>query len=152
MPSLRAIAAQPGSAPQRLRRLFDTMIAVKRQRAAEDPDLFAAYRTLAADTQSVVVAYIDELISVAAMIIQSGIEEGTFRANDPVAAARAILSATSRFTHPAHAAEWTDPSIDTVYNDVWQMLMDGLRVAKTPDEAQHRPPPVERSATRKQKR
>src|SRR3974390_930309 len=31
MPSLRAIAAQPGPAPQRLRRLFDGMIEVKRR-------------------------------------------------------------------------------------------------------------------------
>jgi len=33
MPPLRAIAALPGPAPQRLRRLFDALIAVKRRRA-----------------------------------------------------------------------------------------------------------------------
>src|SRR5262249_40746684 len=54
MPALRAIVARPGSAPARLRRLFDALIEVKRRRAAEDPELFAAYRTLAADAQSVV--------------------------------------------------------------------------------------------------
>jgi hypothetical protein len=32
----------------------DALIEVKRRRAAEDPELFAAYRTLAADAQSVV--------------------------------------------------------------------------------------------------
>ena len=36
MPPLRTVAAQPGPAPQRLRRLMDAMIAVKRRRAAED--------------------------------------------------------------------------------------------------------------------
>jgi hypothetical protein len=64
------------------------------------------------------------------MVIRSGVKEGTFRAADPVAAARAVLFATSRFHHPAHAAEWVDPGIDAAYNDVWQMLMDGLRIAK----------------------
>ena len=44
IPPLRAIASQPGSAPQRLRRLIDALIAVKRRRATEDPELFAAYR------------------------------------------------------------------------------------------------------------
>src|SRR3984885_10379538 len=62
MPPLRAIAAQRGSAPKRLRQLVDALIAVKRRRAADDPELFAAYRTLAADAQSVVDAHVDELV------------------------------------------------------------------------------------------
>ena len=134
MPPLRAIAAQPGPAPQRLRRLFDALIAVKRRRAADDPELFAAYRTLAADAQSVVAAHVDELVGLAATVIRSGVKEGTFRTVDPVAAGRAVLVATSRFHHPAHAAEWADPAIDAAYNDVWQLLMDGLCVAKSPLE------------------
>jgi hypothetical protein len=89
----------------------------------------APYRTLAADAQFVAAAHIEELVGLAAMIIRSGVKEGTFRADDPVAAGRAVLFATSRFHHPAHAAEWIDPAIDTAYNDVWQLLMNGLRVA-----------------------
>src|SRR5882672_11140493 len=54
LPPLRAIAAKPGSAPKRLRQLFDALIAAKRRKAAQDPELFAAFRTLAADAQSVV--------------------------------------------------------------------------------------------------
>ena len=132
MPPLRAIATLAGPAPERLRRLFDTLIAVKRHRAADDPELFAAYRTLAADAKSVAAAHVDELVGLAAMVIRSGMEEGTFRTVDPVAAGRAVLAATSRFHHPAHAAEWVDPAIDAAYSDVWQMLMDGLCVAKSP--------------------
>jgi AcrR family transcriptional regulator len=130
MPPLRTIAAQPGPAPKRLRRLFDTLIAVKHRRAAEDPEMFAAYRTLAAHAQSAAAAHIDELVGLAAMIIRAGVKEGTFRNVDPVAAGRAMLFATSRFHHPAHAAEWADPAIDATYNDVWKLLMNGLGVAK----------------------
>jgi AcrR family transcriptional regulator len=130
MPPLRVIAALPGPAPQRLRQLFDTLIAVKRRRAADDPELFAAYRTLAADAQSVAIAHVDELVGLGAKIIHSGVKEGTFRTDDPVAASRAVLLATSRFHHPAHAAEWLDPAIDAAYDNVWRLLMDGLRVAK----------------------
>ena len=126
MPPLRAIAAQRGSAPKRLRQLVDALIAVKRSRAADDPELFAAYRTLAAEAQSVVDAHVHELIGLAATVIRSGVKESTFRTVDPVAAGRAILFATSRFHHPVHAAEWGDPDIDATYNDVWRMLMDGL--------------------------
>ena len=131
MPPLRAIANGPGPAPQRLRRLIDALIGVKRRRAADDPELFAAYRTLSADAQSIVAAHIEELVGLAAMVIRSGVKEGTFRTVDPAAAGRAVLFATSRFHHPAHAAEWVDPAIDAAYNDVWQLLMNGLRVAKS---------------------
>src|SRR5258707_1145713 len=60
MPPLRVVVAQPGPAPQRLRQLFDALIAVKRLRATEDPEVFAAYTTLAADAQSIVAAYVDD--------------------------------------------------------------------------------------------
>jgi AcrR family transcriptional regulator len=126
---LRAIAAQSGPAPKRLRRLFDALIALKRRRAADDPELFAAYRTLAVDAESVVAAHLDELVALAATVIRAGVKEGTFRTVDPVATARAILLATSKFHHPAHAAEWTDPTIDAAYNDIWRLLMNGLRKA-----------------------
>ncbi|HRI51160.1 MAG TPA: TetR family transcriptional regulator [Pseudomonadota bacterium] len=129
MPSLRTIAAQPGPAPQRLRQLLDALIAVKRRRAAADPELFATYLTLAADAKPVIAAHVEELVALAAAVIRSGVAEGTFRAIDPVAAGRAVLLATSRFHHPAHAAEWLDPAIDASYNDVWQLLMDGLYVS-----------------------
>jgi AcrR family transcriptional regulator len=132
MTPLRAIAALTAPAPERLRRLFDTLIGVKRQRAADDPELFAAYRTLAAGAKSVAAAHVDELVELAATVIRSGVEEGTFRTVDPVAAGRAVLIATSRFHHPAHAPEWVDPAIDAAYDDVWRMLMDGLCVAKSP--------------------
>src|SRR5262249_47265846 len=79
MPPLRTIVAQFGPAPERLRKLLDALIAVKRRRAADDPELFTAYRTLAADAKSVVAAHIDELVGLVAKVIASGVEEGTFR-------------------------------------------------------------------------
>ncbi|AGA29790.1 TetR family transcriptional regulator [Singulisphaera acidiphila] len=126
MPPLRAIVAQPGPAPQRLRKLVDALIAVKRRRAADDSELFTAYRALAADAKSVVAAHVDEMINLVATVIGSGVKDGTFRTVDPVAMGRAVLVATSKFHHPAHAAEWGDPAIDAAFNDVWQLLMDGL--------------------------
>ncbi len=55
--------------------------------------------------------------------------DGTFREVDPVTAGRAVLSATCWFHHPAHAAEWGDPTIGAAYDDVWRLLMDGLGVS-----------------------
>jgi AcrR family transcriptional regulator len=127
MPPLRAIAARRGPAPKRLRRLFDALIAAKRRRSAGDPELFAAYRALAADARSAAGVHVEEVVSLAAGIVRAGIEDGTFRKVDPVTAARAVLMATSRFHHPAHAADWSDPASDAAYDDVWTLLMAGLR-------------------------
>jgi AcrR family transcriptional regulator len=126
MPPLRAIVAERGPAHKRLRKQIDALIAVKRRRATDDTELFTAYRTLAADAKSVIAAHVEEMINLVAKIIASGVEEGTFRTVDPVAMGRAVLVATSKFHHPAHAAEWGDPAIDAAYEDVWQLLMDGL--------------------------
>lgn len=127
MRALRAIAAQPGPAPQRLRQLVDALIAGKRRWAADDPELFLAYRTLAADAKSAAAVHVDELVGLAGTIIEAGIHDGTFRAVDPIATGRAILVATSKFHHPAHAHEWVDAALDATYEDVWSLLMDGLR-------------------------
>ena len=132
MPPLRAIVAGPGPAPERLRSLFDTLRARKRRWATDDPELFSAYRTLAADARAVTEAHVDEVVALAATVVRAGIAEGTFRAVDPTAAARAVLVATSRYHHPAHAAEWADPAADVSYDDVWDIVMNGLRAPGAP--------------------
>lgn len=130
MPSLRAIAESSGPAPKRLRKLLDALIAVKRRRAADDPELFTAFRTLAAGAESVTTAHVDELVSLMASVVRAGVKEGTFRKVDAVATGRALLLATLRFHHPAHASEWKQPNIDAELDDLWRLLMRGLVVAK----------------------
>lgn len=132
MAPLRAAATSTGAAPDRLRTLIETLIAAKRRRAAEDPELFAAYRTLAAGAQTVVAEHVAELVRLTAEVVASGVEEGAFRAVDPATAGRAVLDATSRFHHPAHAAEWSDPRVDANFREVWRLVMGGLLAADRP--------------------
>ncbi|MDQ2665746.1 MAG: TetR family transcriptional regulator [Gemmatimonadota bacterium] len=130
MAPLRAIADAPGPAPRNLRRFMDTLIAVKRHRASGDPELFAAYRTLAAGAESITTAHVDELVALVASMIRAGVKDGAFRKVNSVTTARAVLLATMRFHHPAHAAEWSNPVIDAEFDDVWRLLMRGLAVPK----------------------
>lgn len=130
MSPLRAIVASTGPAPKRLRKLFDALIAIKRRRAADDPELFSAFRTLASETRSVASSHVDELVSLTATVIRSGVNDGTFRKVDPATAGRAVLFATVRFHHPAHAGEWKDPGADAAFESVWKLLMSGLCVPK----------------------
>lgn len=109
MPPLRAIAALPGPAPQRLRRLFDALIAVKRHRATDDPELFSAYRTLAADAQSVAAAHLEKLVGLARCCSRH--PGSTTRPTPPCGSTRLSRRRT---------------------NEVWQLLTDGLCAATSP--------------------
>lgn len=131
MPPLKAVTAEVGPAPGRLRRWLDLLVAAKRSRAADDPELFAAYVALAAQARDVVRAHVDELAGQATGIIAEGVAGGEFTADDPARAARAVLHATSRFHHPAHAPEWSEPGIDAALDGVWDLLLSGLRARST---------------------
>ena len=139
MPPLEAVAAQGGSAPKRLRRWLDLLIATKRRQAADDPELFAAYYALASQARDVVRIHVDALAGQAARIIADGVARGEFVAANPAAAGRAILYATSRFHHPAHAAEWSDPGIDDALSEVWRLLAKGLGAGMPATKLNRRP-------------
>ncbi|MGP0064112.1 MAG: TetR family transcriptional regulator [Isosphaeraceae bacterium] len=126
MPPLETVANGEGPAPERLRLWLDRLIAAKRSRATDDPELFAAYYALATRSRRVVQAHIESLVALAARIIADGVSDGEFAADDPVAAGRALLYATTRFHNPAHAAEWSDPDFDRILDDVWNLLIRGL--------------------------
>jgi AcrR family transcriptional regulator len=126
MPPLEAVAAEEGPTPERLRRWLDLLIAGKRKRVADDPELFAAYHSLVAQARELVQAHVDALTGQAAKIIGDGVARGEFACEDPAATARAVLSATSRFHNPAHASEWSDPAIDERFDEVWGLLLRGL--------------------------
>jgi AcrR family transcriptional regulator len=126
MPPLEAVAAEEGPAQGQLRRWLDLLIAIKRKRATDDPELFSAYHALAAQARDVVQAHINALVAQAAGIIAAGVAAGEFDTAEPAAAGRAILYATSRFHNPAHSGEWSDPTINDRLDDVWNLLMRGL--------------------------
>jgi AcrR family transcriptional regulator len=96
------------------RRWLDTLIATKRARALEDPELFATYVALAAESGDVVQRHVDHLIAQLAAIVG---DERT---------ARAIFIATARFHDPRHAATWGDPGIDEDFEGVWALLAQAI--------------------------
>src|SRR5512132_1759318 len=58
---LQHVAAADGPALQRLRRWLELLIAPKRTRARADPELFATYTTLVAQSRRVVRTHVDPL-------------------------------------------------------------------------------------------
>jgi AcrR family transcriptional regulator len=130
---LAAVAAEPGPAPQRLRRWLDQLVASKRGLALDDPELFATYMALVAESREVVEAHVETLAAQVAQIVAAGVERGEFAATDPATAARAVLDATARFHHPAHAAEWSAPANQESYERVRALVLTGLGAHDTGD-------------------
>jgi AcrR family transcriptional regulator len=124
---LEAVATTGDPPPERLRAWLDLLIASKRGQALEDPELFATYTTLAAQSREVVIAHVDELVRQLATIIADGMAAGDFAPGDPATAARAVFDATGRFHNPAHAAAWSEPGIDEAFEGVWALVLAGLR-------------------------
>ena len=123
---LEAIATESAPASDRLGRWLDLLVESKRSRALADPELFATYVGLAADARGVVKAHVETLVGQLARIISDGVAEGAFQASDAKVAARAVFDATGRFHNPAHAAEWSDPSVAAAYEGVRDLVLAGL--------------------------
>ena len=122
---LEHITGETGPAAGRLHRWLIELIDIKHGYAREDPELFDTYALIDKDAPEVVREHIAALTTQLDRILADGVEAGEFHAS-----ARddgmAIWDATTRFHHPAHRAEWTDPRIGKHFEAVWQLILRGL--------------------------
>ncbi len=123
---LQKIAEGPEPAPVRLEHWLRTMIAIKHKKVCEDPEMFATYLALAQEACKVVRAHKDGLVDQIAHILSDGVKQGVFEVADAKASARALFDATSRFHHPAHAEEWSDPVQAARIDALLALLLRGL--------------------------
>jgi len=123
---LEQYAAADGPAPQRMRLWFDALRLAKRRKVLDDPEVFAAYSELGAESRAVIARHIDVLLEQLGRIIADGVARGEFEAADPAVAARAVLDATMRFHKPAYAAEWVKPDDAAAFDGVWSLILRGL--------------------------
>ncbi len=123
---LAAVVAEGTPAPERLRRWFDVLMQTKRKMLRDDPELFATYNQLTAEAREVVGAHVETLKAHLVQIIKDGVARGEFSVADPLVAGRAVFHATTRFHNPVHAAEWSNPEIDSYFDGVWAFVLAGL--------------------------
>jgi AcrR family transcriptional regulator len=124
---LRTIAETEGPATERLRRWLDTLIATKRRKVNAEAEMLATYRALIHEAKGAVAAHVAELSGQLGRIIAEGVARGEFAVADPAAAGRAVFDATGRFHNPVHAQQWQDPGIDRAFEDVWTLILNGLK-------------------------
>ena len=127
---LLKITETSGPAPARLDRWLRTMFAIKHERLGDDPEMFATYLTLAREACKAVSCHKDCLVDQIAGILSDGVEQGVFQVADVKVTARAIFDATSRFHHPGHAEEWSDPGTPARIDAVLALLLKGLEAPR----------------------
>jgi AcrR family transcriptional regulator len=128
LPPLEAVVRAEGPAPDRLAGYIRTLAALKRTKVAGDPELFAAYHTLAEEHRDAVGAHVAALRDGLAAILRQGGEAGAWRVAEPEATARALLDATMRFHHPHHVREEAaDPTAPARLDALLALLLAGLR-------------------------
>jgi AcrR family transcriptional regulator len=129
---LGEIVRGPGPAAERLERWVMALFAAKREKVTADPELFATFDALVAAARGVVDAHVATLRAHVTEIVRDGVARGEFAPTDPVAAADAVLDATSRFHHPHHVRESAargtrDADEERAARRVVALLVAGLR-------------------------
>jgi AcrR family transcriptional regulator len=124
---LAQIAASDAPAEARLRQHIRELSHTKRRMVADDPELFATFHQIATESRAIVGEHLDTLARQLTGIITDGVARGEFAAPDAAVAGRAVLQATARFHHPAHAVDWDDPRLDTDLDAILDLLTAGLR-------------------------
>lgn len=127
---LQKVAESSAPAPAKLERWLRTMISIKHKKVCEDPEMFATYLTLAQEACEVVKAHKDGLVDQIAQILSEGVKQGVFQVSDLETSARALFDATSRFHHPAHADEWSDPQLGARIDALLALLLRGLEAPR----------------------
>lgn len=125
---LAAVAAGEGPASARLAAWIRKLAAIKREKVLGDPELFAAYRTLAAEHTGVAERHVKGLVAQLAAIVADGMAAGEFVSGDAVATAVALLDASSAFHHPQRVGDTAgDPDVDARLETVIALLIGGLK-------------------------
>ncbi|GAA2432015.1 TetR/AcrR family transcriptional regulator [Streptomyces glaucus] len=125
--ALSGIAAADRDAESRLRDWLAALFDAKRRKAGDDPELFATYSVLTAESGTAVGEHLADLTAQLTRIIEAGTADGTFAAADPATAAGAVFQATVRFHDPCHAREWERPAAEAEFAAVVDLIVRGLR-------------------------
>ena len=124
---LEAVVTRRGKAENRLRAWLELLAESKQSMAREDPELFATFHALTSESREVVAEHLARLSGQLSEIVASGVASGEFAAvADVDRTGWAILQATARFHHPAHAAEWGEPDLAQDFAAVFDLLVHGL--------------------------
>ncbi|MET9631834.1 TetR family transcriptional regulator [Lentzea sp. NPDC006480] len=132
---MESVLDENASAADNLRAWLQHLFDKKRRSHTEEPELFATFRVLVSESCTIPEYHIEHLVGQVARIISAGVETQEFVTDDVRRTAQAVWDATDMFHHPAHAAEWGNPHIQTAFDAVVSLVIAGLRYNRMPSAA-----------------
>lgn len=123
---LEAVVERKAKASRRLHDWLVLLATTKQGMATGDPELFETFHELTLASREVVAAHVDHLADQLARIVADGMASGEFADGDAEVVGRAVLHATAKFHHPAHAGEWSEPGLDEQLDAVYRLILVGL--------------------------
>ncbi|HSY54917.1 MAG TPA: TetR family transcriptional regulator [Bradyrhizobium sp.] len=127
---LAEIAEGSEPAPAKFDRWLRALFAAKQKRYLEDPEMFATYLTLAREACKTVSGHRACLTDQLELILSGGVKQGAFQITDTKATAQAIFDAVTRFHHPAHSDEWSDPQLPARIDSLIALLLRGIEAPR----------------------
>src|ERR1700722_18108944 len=131
-----AIAARPGPAALRLRKLMTTIHRMNRERYVGDSKLHEMVEVAMQESWEVCVAHMERITQTIGAVIAKGASSGEFEAPDVPLAAMCACTAMMRYFHPQMIAQCADkpgPSLDQMIDFVLAGLAPrGGAVGKQP--------------------
>jgi AcrR family transcriptional regulator len=123
---LEAIVTRRGKASRKLHAWLVLLATTKQGMATGDPELFETFHELTLQSREVVAAHVGHLADQLGRIVAQGMAEGEFTPGDASEVGLAVLHATAKFHHPAHAGEWGEPGLEDQLEAVYRLILSGL--------------------------
>ncbi len=98
---IEAVAKEPGTARERMRRLLTEMHVMMAEFADADAKIQEMVAVAIAESWSVIHNHIRDLDTIIANVVREGIAEGEFSEVDPEVAGPCVRAAMTRFCHPS---------------------------------------------------
>ncbi|MEX2962001.1 TetR family transcriptional regulator [Microbulbifer sp. TYP-18] len=123
MVPLAEISNKTSSPKKRLHDWFKALMDIKREKATEDPEMFASYALLAQTIpKHIIFEHLELMIQQVEKILLDGVEDGSFEIKDCAITARCLFHATYRYHHPIHSDEWGNKNIKKDFEDLFFLL------------------------------
>ncbi|CAN5265631.1 TetR family transcriptional regulator [soil metagenome] len=122
---LEEIVGRRGTAASRVEDWLLALIAIKRRKVTEDPEMFATYHAVAEGAHEVVSAHVARLRDQLRRIIADGIASGEFKVSDADSGAAAVFNATAYFHHPYFVRE--SKADEAAARRVVRLILAGLK-------------------------
>ena len=101
-----------GPAAERLTGLVLALHRGKRQKFAEDPEMYALYRRVVDERPDLIADYAQRMTGLVRRLLSDGVAQGEFVARDLDQAATALRDAVTVFVHPAHVEASARAGVD----------------------------------------